>query len=364
MRIRPSIIRSVLVAIVAVAILSSTVGVPQAAQAAPMVPANGVALSLEGKPLAAKGKLVYETTVVSLKAVAADLGLTYSVQNGTILVTRGDHQLTLNYRDGWALVNGHEVPCYLPCEPGDELLVPLRFVMENTGYQVKWIPGPTVGIDIRPIVENSIIIGTTRQRRVTSTLGIDMQYPWISGLDAAMQDKMNAFFANRTAPALEQAYQSERDSIAAAEYHWPTELCLNYTVTYNQQSLLSILFDDYIYMGGAHGSTLRTGYTVDIKTGTSYALKDLFAPGTDYVSLLSVEIDKQIRAQELPVLVPFTKIRDNQDFYIKDGNLVIYFQQYELMPYAAGFPEFSIPMASLSSVLAPDVAARTWAPAK
>jgi inhibitor of cysteine peptidase len=223
--------------------------------------------------------------------------------------------------------------------------VPLRFLMENTGYQVRWIPGPTAGIDIRPIVENPIIIGTTRQRRETSTLGIEMQYPWISGLDAAVQDKMNAFFASRTVPSLEQAYQSERDSIAAAEYRWPTELCLNYAVTYNQQNLLSILFDDYIYTGGAHGSTLRTGYTVDIKTGTTYALKDLFAPGTDYVSLLSAEIDREIKTWEFGTLEPFSKIRDNQDFYIKDGNLVIYFQQYELMPYAAGFPEFSIPMA-------------------
>ena len=42
---------------------------------------------------------------------------------------------------------------------------------------------------------------------------------------------------------------------------------------------------------------------------------------------------------------------------------MVYFQQYELMAYAYGFPEFSIPMSSLVRMLAPELAVRTWEPA-
>ncbi len=58
-------------------------------------------------------------------------------------------------------------------------------------------------------------------------------------------------------------------------------------MNFNQRGILSITFDDYMYTGGAHGGTVRSSYTVDLDTGRTYSLKDLFASGADYVALLN-----------------------------------------------------------------------------
>lgn len=132
----------------------------------------------------------------------------------------------------------------------------------------------------------------------------------------------------------------------------------NYTVECNEGGFLDFLFEDYLYTGGAHGLTQRSGYLADVKSGKAYlALKDLFKDGTDYISLLSAEVKKQFDALDLPLLQPFERIRPDQGFYIKDGDLVIYTDLYEYTPYVAGFPEFHIPLSSLADVLVPELAA-------
>jgi len=40
----------------------------------------------------------------------------------------------------------------------------------------------------------------------------------------------------------------------------------------------------------------------------------------------------------------FQGIGEDQDYYLQDGALVVVFQQYEIAPYAAGIPEFKIPL--------------------
>lgn len=332
--------------------------------AAAPAPEVGIALSLEGRPIATVGELVYGTTMVSVKDLAQDLGLTVRGPGASqVTVTYKGKELEFNLGGSWTVVNGHEVICpMVPTLDGDRVMVPLRFLLENLGFAVKWIGGTPSRVDIRPVSENALIIGTIRETQVTGTLKIDVQYPRLAGLAAAIQDPINAFFESRVRPVIDQGYQSEKDSLASADYRWQTEVFANYTVAYNQKGLLSLVFDDYLYCGGAHGGTTRTGYTVDIASGKTYALKDLFAPGADYVSRLSAEVTKQIKAQGIEPLTPFTAIRADQDFYINnDDCLVVFFRQYELMPYAFGFPEFKVPLASLKDILAPDLAARDWA---
>jgi len=82
--------------------------------------------------------------------------------------------------------------------------------------------------------------------------------------------------------------------------------------------------------------------TFDISTGKEYRLEELFKPGSDYVGTLSKIIERQIKEREIPILGEFKGIRPNQDYYIADKALVIYFQLYEITPYAFGFPCFYI----------------------
>ena len=48
-----------------------------------------------------------------------------------------------------------------------------------------------------------------------------------------------------------------------------------YEVTHNDSSILSILFDRYLYLGGAHGIPLRKSMVVNLNTGKPIKLHEI-----------------------------------------------------------------------------------------
>ena len=47
----------------------------------------------------------------------------------------------------------------------------------------------------------------------------------------------------------------------------------------------------------------------------------------------------------------FTGIDNNQNFYIDEDNLYIYFKPYDIAPYSAGFVTFKIPFTQLNKII-------------
>lgn len=130
-----------------------------------------------------------------------------------------------------------------------------------------------------------------------------------------------------------------------------TEVTGNYEIKLNERGLLSVLLIVYGYtQGAAHGMTYQEGLTFDTNTGQLITLKDLFKPGAPYVDVLSKQVASQIKERDLPVLEPFSKISPDQPFYLTDKALVLFFNLYDLVPYAYGFPYFPISIYSLESI--------------
>ena len=123
-----------------------------------------------------------------------------------------------------------------------------------------------------------------------------------------------------------------------------------YEVTYNENDLLSLYFDNYIYSGGAHGGTVRRSDTWNIKNGCRISLYQF----TNDFETLQEEILNNIREQialqtekgegmffdDYPQLI--VKNFNPESFYLTPEGLVIYYQQYDIAPYASGIPEFTI----------------------
>ena len=72
------------------------------------------------------------------------------------------------------------------------------------------------------------------------------------------------------------------------------EVVSDFTVTYNYQNYVSIFIDEYIYQGGAHGNTLRTSQTWNIKEDKIIKLSQWFK-NENYVSELIDNINQQIK---------------------------------------------------------------------
>lgn len=132
------------------------------------------------------------------------------------------------------------------------------------------------------------------------------------------------------------------------------ELIANFEIKNNQRGILSLNLIVYDFTGGAHGMTVVKSLTFDVKTGHSFTLAELFKPGSNYIKEISTIIAEDIKKWHVDLLNPFTEIRPDQDFYIADTSIVIYFQLYEITPYYWGFPYFPIALLNLQSIVKQD----------
>jgi hypothetical protein len=129
------------------------------------------------------------------------------------------------------------------------------------------------------------------------------------------------------------------------------EAYVDYFITYNQNCVLSLYFDQYEYAGGAHGLTVRYSDTWNLPKSKRIELADLFPHRSNYRDYVIQAINKQIEnavAEESSMYFEnyVQLVNENfktNNFYLTKEGLVIYFQQYDIAPYASGIPTFVIP---------------------
>ncbi len=129
------------------------------------------------------------------------------------------------------------------------------------------------------------------------------------------------------------------------------EITGTYELKNNQRGVLSLSILNYWYSGGAHGMTVVRSLTFNVETGQAYSLADLFKPGSDYVRVISGLVSQQIQQRQIPLLDTYKGIQPNQDFYIADKSLVVYYQLYELAAYVYGILYFPISVYELQDII-------------
>ncbi|MCZ2259665.1 DUF3298 and DUF4163 domain-containing protein [Sporosarcina sp. G11-34] len=132
------------------------------------------------------------------------------------------------------------------------------------------------------------------------------------------------------------------------------EMQAYYEIKNNQRGILSLNLIVYSFTGGAHGTTIIKSLTFDTASGKSYILSEMFKPGSDYVKVLSAIIQKDIKNWGIDLVDGFNGIDKEQDFYIADTSIVIYFQIYDITPGYWGFPYFPIPLLDISNIIRPN----------
>lgn len=129
-------------------------------------------------------------------------------------------------------------------------------------------------------------------------------------------------------------------------------LDMNYQITYNSGCITSLYMDTYTYMGGAHQELERISDTWDFSTGKQLHLDDISALTPAALNGLQTSVERRIAErlkespgsyfEDYPYLLR-NKFNQNH-FFLRPGYIVIYYQQYEIAPYATGIPEFSFRM--------------------
>ena len=176
--------------------------------------------------------------------------------------------------------------------------------------------------------------------------GTTIYYPQVIGLpNTNVQEMINQTIVKLVQTLMQEQYkQQDADSFV--------EMLGLYEIKTNERNILSISLSNYAYaFQHANGLTLMKSLTFDVQTGKSYQLKDLFKPGSDYVKVLSDIVQKQIKARDIQLLNGFPGISPNQDFYIADKALVLYFQAIEITPHYVGLPMFPISVFELQTII-------------
>jgi hypothetical protein len=122
--------------------------------------------------------------------------------------------------------------------------------------------------------------------------------------------------------------------------------------------LLSILFEDEAYLGGAHPGTFYSSLTYDATGGQTLTLADLFEPGADYLGLLSAlsttELQKRPGLTAEAIAQGASPQAENYTVWeVTPQGLLIVFQEYQVGPYAAGAQSVIIPYEVLAEQLDP-----------
>ena len=124
------------------------------------------------------------------------------------------------------------------------------------------------------------------------------------------------------------------------------EIYRTFEITLNTNNTISLYADEYVFTGGAHGTTTRTSQTWNMTNGRLINLYELYRGNPYFILDILKEISKQINQnKEIYFEEACCMAIDNfnpQNFYLTTNGIVIYYQQYDIAPYSSGIRTFEI----------------------
>ncbi|WIV17610.1 WG repeat-containing protein [Paenibacillus polygoni] len=170
-------------------------------------------------------------------------------------------------------------------------------------------------------------------------------YPVIEGMPDAISEQRVNIRMKQLAEVKKVPLNEEKEETFTGDYE----------VIYYKKDLVVIELNGYHYtIGAAHGLPTKIHALIHLVTGRIFMLRDLFKAGADYVKVLSKRIRKIITddpAYSYVFSESYQGIKPNQPFYVSDNALHLYFAPYEIGPYAAGFPAFTIPFDEIKELI-------------
>lgn len=198
--------------------------------------------------------------------------------------------------------------------------------------------------------------------RQIPVLTAEAEFPYytmkISGAQARINGRIRsqiaAFFQNARA-LYRQAVVEYQEALKNNYPFRPFQSLLRYEVTYNANCYASQYRDYYQYTGGAHGNTVRRSDTFSLHTGSALPLSYFFPAGTDLAEtllpLIIEQAEKNMADNPDIYFEDYKKLmRKNfhaDQYYLSPEGLSMYYQQYDIAPYAAGIIVFTLPYRQL-----------------
>ncbi len=231
-------------------------------------------------------------------------------------------------------------------------------------FQVGKYYGPEL-LAMWPVKVHAVEVSAETETGDTPEFYYSLRLPVFTTSDPGVQRVLDALAKEISDKArgevLDMEARVKEDAASAKEDGYelpPYDYRIDFVVTYNRDNLLSLSTSEYFYYGGAHGTPLVLSYTVDLRSGKTLSLMDLFTDERTAKVILAHGVLEGIEAEPdrfFPDAADHAGVRDDQQFYLKDGQVVLHYTVYDLAPYAGGLPEFAFYVDELENVLQPRI---------
>lgn len=141
--------------------------------------------------------------------------------------------------------------------------------------------------------------------------------------------------------------ENEKNGYPVMQY----EVILTYEITLNQANIVSLYMDNYTFTGGAHGNTIRQSKNWNLQQACQIPISYFYEEDPYYIldilKHINTEIKERIHKNEASYFDNYCQLVIDtfqlENYYVTPTHLVVFFQQYDIAPYATGIPTFSIP---------------------
>ncbi len=203
---------------------------------------------------------------------------------------------------------------------------------------------------------NTMVLTEEMKYEGVTVLNYRIEYPEFVADNYPKSIKTVNQFYKSNALALQNNFRTKLYQMAVDQYlddinnGFPVrvfEALQTFALTYNQACIISSYFDNYQYTGGAHGLTNRTSQTWNLRTGRILKLRELYKCSANYKTYIKNKIIEQIKENPDIYFENYEELVDQtfnvNSFYVTPSGVVVYFQQYDIAPYASGIREFLLP---------------------
>lgn len=139
---------------------------------------------------------------------------------------------------------------------------------------------------------------------------------------------------------------------------WLYDLHIGFDIEHLSKQTITVKFEKSAFTGGAHPEETTKTFTYDKKEGKFLALQDIFKKDADYLKLVSgksyeslkekeeiAKDDEQLKEGTAP------KKENFKNFILKNEDLILVFNRYQVAAGAVGVQQVEIPLADLKDDL-------------
>ncbi len=177
-------------------------------------------------------------------------------------------------------------------------------------------------------------------------LVLDITVPQVEELDAFNEQAM------RLGEQLEEQIRQSEQAVEEGETDLHAEGVLSFETKLLNEQVISILFDGFYSLAGIPRTVhYKETLNYELQSGSAIEIAELFEDENyedDFLAAVNLEMEASGLKEDL--FEPFDEIKESQQFYLTEEELVLVFDQYEITAGYMGPQEVAIPKSGLEKL--------------